>query len=189
MVVILILWTGSNRSGPTVSPHQLVIQDTVGRNLLDIATYSDDSYGMSLRRPNGGTLAALFAINDMPEFGFYDNRDKSRLRMHLRDSENSPEILLLDSSQIVRATLSLRSDQTPVLSFFDTKQKNRLAFGLGKSGWPDVSVFDESERCRFAVYATEEGLPAVVILSNDGKEKQSFVWSVENGYANFRLAE
>lgn len=188
IVLLVIVWIGLNRSGPVANPRPLLIQDDAGRVLLDIAQYSDDSYGLSLRRPTGGSLAALFAKNDNPELGMFDTRDKTRLSIHLKDNENSPEILLFDSAESVRATLSLRPDQTPVLSFFDDKQKNRMAIGLGKNGWPELGVFDEMERCRFVVYVTLQGRPAIDVFSEDGKEKQSFLWCAEKDQGVFKLA-
>lgn len=188
IVLLVIVWIGFNQSGPVANSNPLLIQDDAGRVLLDIAQYSDDSYGLSLRRPTGGSLAAFFAKNGNPELGMFDTRDKTRLSFHLKDNENSPEILLFDSAESVRATLSLRPDQTPVLSFFDDKQKNRMAIGMGKNGWPELGVFDEMERCRFVVYATLQGRPAIDVFSEDGKEKKSFFWCVEEDQGIFKLA-
>ena len=186
-LLIVVIWIALQYQ-PAVYPlGPVAIQDRNGRLIVDIARYTNREYGLSLRRPKGGTLASLFSDGETPNLCLYDARDKSRLWICLREDTESPEIILMDAAQVVRATLSLQPDQSPRLSFFDAKQKNRMVIGLTESGTPDISVFDGAEKGQFAFYATDEGLPAIDFMGEDDASARSFVWHEGEGRGFFQL--
>lgn len=187
-LLIVVIWLALQKA-PAVYPlGPVAIQDRNGRVIVDIARYTNGEYGLSLRRPKGGTLASLFSDGKTPNLCLYDAKDKNRMRVCLREDTESPEIILIDAAQVVRAMLSLAPDGSPYLSFFDAKQKNRMVIGLAESGTPDISVFDSAEKGQFVLYATDEGLPAIDFMSDKDSSRRSFVWHEDEGRGFFQLA-
>ena len=83
------------------------------------------------------------------------------------------QFILKDAKGTMRATWTMRADQTPGLCLFDTAGNPRLSLDLAQDGTPGVNLYGPDRALRAAVAVRRDGTPGLCLADPAGKIRLS----------------